>query len=296
VDQTTTDFGLASLHATEFRINDNIALEGAAIYADTDYSLLNGYVGADVDLDNAVALGVACAAGVACNEIRGNIAEDASANPTEGATILMQSCSVFRAKGTRFFANEGGYLIRAFGDQGSGVKVDQSVVAQNSVSHDVINFAPTSDFSTVTLHGSTVADNSIGSGFVIYADAETTEISDSIIYEPNVQTVAYTGTLNAAYVLTNNASTLAGGTYIVDGEPLFVDAGGGDYHLQRSSFGVDIAPAESGVDLEGNPRTVDLIDLPNGPGPLDLGAYEIQDQIASCAVADTVFCDGFDDA
>jgi hypothetical protein len=104
--------------------------------------------------------------------------------------------------------------------------------------------------------------------------------------------------LTAGYVLTNNASTLAGGTFIVDGEPAFVDRAGGDYHLQRTSFGVDVAPGDAGVnmdlDLDGNPRTVNLIDMPDGDGPMDIGAYEIQNQIASCAVGDTVFCNGFD--
>ena len=294
----TLDFGLAMFEAADFRINDNIALEGSAIYGDEDYNIIAGYVGSDVILNSteSPALGVPCAPGVPCNEIRGNIAEDANANPTDGATILMQSCSAIYATRTLFSGNRGGYLIRAFGDQGAHVDLRQSVAAQNTVAHDLINFAPTSQFSTVTLHGSTIVDNTIGSDYVVYADAESSEITDSIIDQLGTQTIAYTGSLTAAYVLTNNASTLAGGTAIVDGEPDYVDRANGDYHLQRSSFGVDFAPAEEGVDRDGNPRTVDLIDLPNGPGPLDLGAYEIQNQIASCAVGDTIYCDGFDGA
>ena len=58
---------------------------------------------------------------------------------------------------------------------------------------------------------------------------------------------------------------------------------------------MDLAPGEDGVDLDGNTRTIDLVDMPDGPGgAMDFGAYEIQSQIASCAIADTVFCDGFD--
>jgi hypothetical protein len=62
----------------------------------------------------------------------------------------------------------------------------------------------------------------------------------------------------------------------------------------RTSLGVDFAPSGTGSDLDRRPRTVDLIDIPNAFGPMDLGAYEIQNQIVACAVGDTIFCDGFD--
>jgi hypothetical protein len=60
--------------------------------------------------------------------------------------------------------------------------------------------------------------------------------------------------------------------------------------LRRTSAGVDYAPAVSGLDLDGRSRTVDLGNVVNINGPLDLGAYEVQ----TCAVADTVFCSGFE--
>src|SRR5262249_9537728 len=49
----------------------------------------------------------------------------------------------------------------------------------------------------------------------------------------------------------------------------------------------------SALDLDGNARNVDLPDVPNRYGPMDLGAYEVQTDDA-CANPDTVFCDGFD--
>ena len=83
--------------------------------------------------------------------------------------------------------------------------------------------------------------------------------------------------------------------YTVDGAPQFVDAANGDYHQALTSPGVDFAPANDGVDLDGNPRTLDLTDVVNQWGPLDVGAYEIQaGKIIGCSVADTIFCDGFD--
>ena len=294
------DLGLAFLDASDFRIDDNIAQEGAAIYGDEDYNVLQGFVGSNVWLGstNAAALGVRCASGIPCNEVARNIAEDSGGNPTDGATILMQSCSGFTAARTSFLGNRGGYLVRAFGDQGAFTRLFQSVAAQNTVTHDLINFAPTSDFSTVAVHGTTIVDNSIGSGFVIYADSENVEVWSSIFDQIGTQTIAYTGALHAGYVLTNNASTLAGGTFIVDGEPAFVNRAGGDYHLQRTSFGIDLAPGETGpnldLDLDGNSRVVDLIDTVNADGPMDIGAYGIQNEIEWCAVGDMVFCNGFE--
>ncbi|MEP7098628.1 MAG: hypothetical protein ABI748_13280, partial [Dokdonella sp.] len=82
--------------------------------------------------------------------------------------------------------------------------------------------------------------------------------------------------------------------YIQAGEPSFVDAAHGDYHLLHSSLGVDDAPVDSTVpplDLDRKPRVVDLPDVPNRLGPRDLGAYEIQ---PACSGADTIFCNGFE--
>ena len=123
--------------------------------------------------------------------------------------------------------------------------------------------------------------------------------NNAIVDQPGFDVVYYagpTGDMNAHDVLANNVGTLVGGVNLVDGAPTYVDAGNGDYHLQRTSFGVDWTEPDGVVDLEGNPRTVDLIDVPNfeGFGTMDLGPYEIQTQLATCATSDTVYCDGFD--
>jgi hypothetical protein len=46
------------------------------------------------------------------------------------------------------------------------------------------------------------------------------------------------------------------------------------------------------VDLDGNPRTLDLIDVPDQWGPLDVSACEIQAKVPGCSVANTIFCSG----
>jgi len=98
-------------------------------------------------------------------------------------------------------------------------------------------------------------------------------------------------------VLSNDRSTLPDTAYIGEGEPTFVNATTGDYHLVSTSRGIDAAPIDAyyfpapHADLDRRPRVVDLPDVPNNFGPMDLGAYEIQ---PACSSTDTVFCNGFD--
>ena len=83
--------------------------------------------------------------------------------------------------------------------------------------------------------------------------------------------------------------------------PVFVDPANGDYHLKATSLGVDFAPpppiAPPGpdtIDLDGNPRDVDLAFAGDVFGTRDLGAYELQNGFRECGAQDSVFCDGFD--
>jgi len=62
-------------------------------------------------------------------------------------------------------------------------------------------------------------------------------------------------------------------TNSITSNPLFVDAGNGNYHLQGTSPCIDIGnnsyvPAGVTTDLDGNPRIQN--------GTVDLGAYEYQ--------------------
>jgi hypothetical protein len=101
----------------------------------------------------------------------------------------------------------------------------------------------------------------------------------------------------AKYVLSNDTSTLPDTVYVEQGEPTFVDAATGNYHLTPDSLGVDFAPGSTNsaaIDLDGAHR---VVDLPRADdfGPLDLGAYEVQIQeVLACATGDTIFCSGFE--
>src|SRR5262249_38975805 len=99
----------------------------------------------------------------------------------------------------------------------------------------------------VIIDSCTIANNSMGPGydtFVLYVNFA--ELTNSIVYARGPAVMyfpGYVGDLTAEYVLANNASTLAGGTGIVQGAPSFVDAANQDYHLARTSPAVDFAPA-----------------------------------------------------
>jgi hypothetical protein len=80
-------------------------------------------------------------------------------------------------------------------------------------------------------------------------------------------------TLSITYSIVQGTDT---GTGNKNGNPLFMDAGNGDLHLQRCSPAIDAgsdAANSTTVDLDGNSRKVDAIP---GGGQIDMGAYEFQ--------------------
>jgi hypothetical protein len=148
----------------------------------------------------------------------------------------------------------------------------------------------------VTVDTCTITNNSMPQNdYVLGVETNFAEVTNSIVHQPLQPSLLFTGPagdLTAAYLLTNDTIPFTGHAGIVDGAPLFVDAANGDYHQARNSPGVDFAPANDGMDLDGNPRTLDLFDVSDHWGPMDVGAYEIQ--IQGCAGADTIFCNGFE--
>lgn len=327
--------GLASradsvLCAYDFRINGNSAPEGAAIYSDADYSpgivdTQNGgkialnrnadfFSGDDtphqycVQTEAPSALGaVPCAPGVACNEFVGNQAEDSGNQPTDGSTILLQNASALIADRFSARLNTGAHVLRLVADSGGGdgavfAVLSGCLLVDNVLTQELIAMTDGSE-GELSMDSCTVAGNQIGAPFAILAPY--TSLYNSIIDQPGRGTVdpSITDGYFAAYVLTNDRSTLPDTAYIHEGEPTFADAANGDYHLVPASLGVDSAPKDTvnnigytgTIDLDGNPRIVDLPNVANNFGAMDLGAYEIQlTAVLSCAVADTIFCNGFE--
>ena len=300
--------------AYDFRIDANSAQEGSAVYGDEDHSDFAGWAGPTIgfnyNAENAdqicgasssiASLGaVRCASGVACNELDDNVAQTIDGTATAGATILLQSTPYVVANQFAMCGNKGGKAIRMLTDQDAGVvDIHTCLLADNTVTEQLIEATPGGGVNDVMdLVNCTIAGNTIGADTVILAqfgDGGTFTLKDTIAAQPGRSTLAYTGPsggLTVAYDLSNDTSMA--GTDLEFGAPTFVDAANGDYHLLPTSLGVDYAPAGStSVDLDGHTRVVDLPGEPNWFGPMDLGAYEIQ---AACSVADTIFCNGFDD-
>ena len=317
----------AVLCASDFRINANDAQEGSAIYSDADYANFPSdlVLGAQVALNTNSALdsndsklanycvqseppsalgAVGCASGVACNQLNDNKVVDANDQPTDGSTILLQDSSAFYADRFSARSNMGAHVLRsisAFAD------LTDCLIADNVLSQELAE----SDGSTLAVDACTIAGNQIGAPFTFHLPGGGgIYLYNSIIDQPGRGTVdpaiGFTNPFlgfGAADDLTTDATTLPPDAGISEGEPTFVDAANGDYHLAPSSLGVDYAPDVSTIpylttptlDLDGNPRVVDLPTVPNLYGPRDLGAYEVQiTAVLACATStDTIFCDVF---
>lgn len=285
----------ATLCAFDSRIEDNGAPEGSAIYADRD-SFLGGLgtAGGWVEFNLNGCSGLPsfarkCAAGVPCNTVSGNEAIDDNGQPTEGATIRLVENALLMANRLALRGNTGGYAIRAETAQVYDHTLGNCLLAENDVSHQLLSTS-----GTMTIDSCTLVNNTILSTDTIHAGGPLT-LANSIIDQPGNLALAYSGgasNLHVNYVLSSEVTTLPAVEGVALGEPTYVDAAHGDYHLQPNSLGVDYAPPISGDDrdLDNFPRDQDL-----SPGNLwgmrDLGAYERQ---RACSHGDTIYCDGFD--
>ena len=289
------DIAIPTLCALDFRITDNLAEDGSAIYEDYQTNVGLAY-GSYVYLNQCSQPGaVRCAAGVECNVISGNGTSTLGGDPTNGATIQLLGDSYLYASRFQMRDNVGGPVIHS---EESQVYIDSCLIADNQTSTQLININSGFEASDTKIVNCTIANNTIASTDVIHA-IDTFLLHDSIVYQPGNLTLAYSGNLanvDVAYVLSGDTSSLPADPSIIAGDPLFVDAANGDYHLRMSSPAVDFAPPVTGDDrdLDGLPRDQDMPGAPDVFGNRDLGAYERQQQPFDCGAADTLFCNGFD--
>jgi len=243
---------------------------------------------------------VTCATGILCNELAENVATAAG-----GAVVRLGSDSSTVVNRVAMRRNQAQNLIAFVADQSpiSGtddyLEIHESLLADNTTSGSLVEATGGASGTRMIVDTTTIANNHFADlSPVIDAHTNFLDVTNSIVDQPTQPSMTFAGEagdLSARYVLTNDANPFTGGTGIVEGAPAYVDAANGDYHQTRTSPGVDFAPAPNGSDLDANPRTVDLGDVPNQFGPVDVGAYEIQTQLpGACAVADTIFCNGFD--
>lgn len=274
------------LCAYQFQIEQNRAVDGAAIYVD-GAGILDG-----PDLGNCGApesresLGAApCQFGTTCDLISGNRALDADDQPTSGATIVVGAGSIdalFHGYNLTIRDNSGGGAVRT--GARIVIRLVNSLVAGNRYSADLILAQGT--VLNVEVTDCTIAGNLIGFGYVFkFESAGYLKLERSIVHEPGYKTLSYAGSINDPllvihYDLTNEPTSLPqDGTLKFEVDPRFVDPARGDYHLQAASVAVDFAPiAFDGnfFDLDGYGRNQDLDLKPDAfAGAIrDLGAYE----------------------
>ena len=285
--------------AWDYRIEANIAQEGAAIYSDTDYSFFDNPRGGVVNLGVCpfaypTELGaVACPDSTVCNRLDSNHAEDNAANPT--SAILVQTDGRLSASRFSMRYNNGAHAIRLIGDYAHGDLFD-CLIAENQSHQELIHVSGSQ--SPLSIGACTLANNSIGTTHVIHTESELT-LTNDIIDQGGTLALDYSGnpaSLSINYVLSNDVTTLpdSAGSGIALGSPDYVDIAHSDYHLKPTSLGVDYAPTVGGTDLDRHTRDVDLPSAGNVFGSQDLGAYEIQNLFRECGTKDSIYCDGFD--
>lgn len=276
----------ANLHASDFMIDANSAPEGTAIYEEHDTGTILGISwGPDVTLDQ----GAACSPTDRCNEVDWNYRS--SGGTTQGSTIWVQPDSdfIFIASGIKVRHNQGAHVLRSVADTGY-MTLSTVLIADNQSDGELIFF----DTARLRVKDSTIAHNSIGAQHVVRS--HFIDLFNSIIAESVTATMDFgdnTGQTgkNIDAVMTNlQDTTMNVGGFILFGDPRFVDAAGGDYHLTSGSLAIDISPIDtnaSGNDLDRHTRNVDLPWVANVSGPRDLGAFELQN-------GDVIFADSFD--
>jgi hypothetical protein len=280
-----------------FSISANTAQEGAALYADTSSNPVST-TGASADLSSsalvagpdsycfgpepASVLGaLGCQVGVPCNTVNDNRAQDASGQPTDGSTILVQTLGRFKSDRIEMRGNVGAHVFRGF---------DTNFAEPNTFSNCLLDrnqttgdFIRTDENGSLKVTNCTLSGNTIGGSNVLSLTGNLT-LTDSVLWQPGKTSLleespAQNG-LEARvvdYVLASETASLGGGVTVFNQDPQFVAPAGGNYRLLPTSPAIDFAPTQNGVDIESRSRTIDLAvpDHPGG-GPLDLGAYELQ--------------------
>lgn len=269
------DTSYARLQAQDFRFGDNHAPQGSAIHLATD-SFGGVEVGGDAALGGrsyADYGAVACATGIECNLIEGNVTDNAAQQLQPGATIFVDAAGSFNAQRLALRGNRSAQLLRQTGT--CYVTMFNLLAAGNQL--DANAFA--NQGGTLTLLNATIAGNAIAAAHTI-ASTGSFVIRRSIIDQPGVSTLSLGGgTYTASDVIASDTVSLGGGANptLLAAAPRFVDPAHGDYHLQAGSQGVDYAADGGGPapDLDGATRGTDLALVPNRFGAGDLGAYEL---------------------
>ena len=281
--------GDASIVSYGARIDDNSAPDGAIAYLDDEPNSSDPN-----DLAAGSFLRVAddppprgaptCPAQTSCTRMRGNKTRTPNAVPVPtGSLIAVGRNSQLVLKRAEVTAGEAGMVLRLDPVNANiitGAVLLNCLIADNSLALGVLRQSG-GGYSALRVTGCTIAGNSIASGPVVFSHDGNLHMTNSIFAQSLIPTLDYfnDGPFNEfilEYLLSNSTETLPQNLTIIQGLPKFINAAAGNYRLRHDSLGIDFAPgvASQELDLEGNPRVVDLAGIFNHFGPRDLGAYE----------------------
>ncbi len=308
----------ANLCAWEFRIDNNNAAAGAAVYnaisPDDDATVADSvYINpvGNCGPESPSSLGaVACAPGTPCNEVSDNSAVDGQGHATAGSVIELNSFDTLSADRFAMRGNSAARMITA-NNTFEVNRVSHCLIADNHSAHELLHSEPDTQISgsgPFTVDSCTIAQNTIDNGYVFYA-TQGFILTNSIVYAPGAATIDYGHgcCLDAGYTLSTEVATFpADAAFItLNNAPLFGDAanldiGKRDYHLRAfvqsgavtASPAIDYAPPGPGDDrdLDDNASNQDVPAVTDYQGDRDLGCYEAQ------PILDRVFGDAFGDA
>jgi hypothetical protein len=288
---------IATVRLGGAHVDYNVAVEGSAIYTDVPENLVPIRTELYFDAGH-------CAAGVECNTMSNNQAEDIANHyqPTAGSTLLLQTETWAEVHELTMRGNgvdssgipQGAHVIRVVDGLLGPLILHNCLISGNATTAELMTFGNAS----ASVNQCTIAGNSIGGSSVLYAETGFS-MTNSIIEQGALPAVHYVGsgdgiTLDYLLLSPESPTPSLGATHIVKADAQFMDPGSGDFHLAPNSPALDIAPAGASgdKDLDSRPRDQDLPEVSNMDGVRDLGAYERQ--LSVCDVSDTIFCNGFD--
>ncbi len=274
--------------AWDFRIDDNSAgyrgsamrVTGAVIMNRNDFAECSPHPAA-----------VRCQAGPACNSVSGNVGEAPPGSNASPGTIHLDD-GYLSARRIRMRDNAGAFTVYGMD---SDINLEECLITDNLASNTLLAAEGNTTIGNALLVDScTLARNTIGQ-WALYS-TNYLWLNRSIVDQPG-RGISYLGSsgLYVGHLVVANTAGLPASPTILQADPMFVAPAAGDYRLAFLSPAVDFAPAGgfTSIDIDGNPRDVDLTHQGNNYGPRDLGAYERQRGPWDCGSADAVFCDGF---
>lgn len=238
--------------------------------------------------------GSGCADPGLCTRLVDNVSEGSyEGRPNLGAAIALHGPGAsLHADHARIERNDGGstiaQLMDGLPDAPGELAIVNALVAGNRADEALI---VKQGEGALGILCSTIAANAIKGPATIAADSGV-YLVESIVSQPGTQTYSGTpATIDARFVLSHEVGTLAPEASVFAGDPHFVDAAAGDFHLLDDSPALDVSGVEFEAcdnDLEGSARGVDLPGVDDLFGPRDLGAFE------RAFVSDSIFRDGFE--